>query len=359
MNAERQSNDDSARYQACILHSFPVHSQARCLAAKDNSVLIGFEDGSIAEWAYLTGQYLLRPFHSKATCGLCFGSDNGAYAVFEDTTVLAWDRASGNSLCRINHNAIERERHAEAVAEVIEKTGADDYIDSASDAYLLDSSPTCHSVNRIYGEMNDSLLYSLETPGIDSWGTWVMSFFTLHLWDGRNGNLETLHENSLDEQYVGIVPEANGRALVIATSRYVYHINRIEMEEQYISHDREIVNLFGMKTGNAVIVVSDSDIYLLNVPSLLRADTLYSSPTSHICEAVISGDRSLLLFRNNQGEWHVLSLTARKSKPIKFPHSVDMITAIPDESNKFLVVFTNRTATVVSICPEITDDIPF
>jgi hypothetical protein len=351
--------EDWTQYSGRIEHSFPVHSQARCLAAKDNCVLIGFEDGSIAEWAYLTGQYLLRPFHSKATCGLCFGSDNVAHAVFEDTTVLTWDRDSGNSLCRINHNTIERQRHAEAVAEVIEKMGAEDYIDSVSDAYVLDSSPTCHSVNKLYGEMNGSLLYSHETPGFDSWGTWVMSYFTLQLWDGRNGKLETLHENSCDEKYVGIVPAANGQILVIATSRNTFHINRVEMAERYISHEREIVNLFGMKTDNSVIVVSVADIYLLNVPSLLRADTLYSSPTSHICEAVISGDRSLLLFRNNQGEWHVFSLTDRKSKPVNFPHSIDIITAIPNESDRFLVVFTNRTAAVVSICPEITDDIPF
>jgi hypothetical protein len=355
---EKCSSDVWKKYSSSIEQKIPLHSNATCLSAERGKVLIGFNDGTIARWSYHKNEYHLRPVHQGVPLGLCFGREHFAYSVFNDTTVLMLDLESGDVADSFNCNALEEDQHKKAVAEAVERM--DEYGNPRAlvDDAIMGSYPTQSSIHKVFGQTSGSLLYSLRSPGIDSWGSWVVDFYCLYLWGGKGDALQPLVSTS-DDEFMGIVYENRSHCLVIATEAYLIRYDLVSQTESELKQDQKIVNVFNTMNAEFVLVVSISDIYLVSSYSLVRTESLFSSLDGYICSAVMSGDSSLLLFQNAKNQWRILTLVDRIVRPLDFPHKVEKIVAVPSSVDQFVAIFENDTANILRVHISEEEGVPF
>ena len=210
-----------------ILARFPIHAVPTCLSGTtaEGWVLLGFSDSKVGAWHPSTGAYLLRPFRDRASAkvlGLAWSSFPTAGAVFDDTSVLAWDVLSGQIHGYHNHDQEEKRAHNAAVdaawARCDPETGepSDLY-----DAALLEGSATSYSMNPSLLGRPDGFVYCLIEPGIDSSGTPVIDIPRLARWDGSPNDPDWLGTPTDDCRDVSLRPGPGNTILVLIDDKLI------------------------------------------------------------------------------------------------------------------------------------------
>jgi len=320
---------------------FPTHSKATCISGGVNSVLIGFEDETIAEWCFLTGQYLLRSIYRSVPIGLCYGKERTVFAVFKDTSVFKVDIDTGVILNCFNLNLMVDEDHQQQVDDA--NARRDDFGNPASavDAGILESYPDYYSINRCHGSLNGQLLYSVCRSLRDSWGVWVLSQYTLLIWNGDDDDSQFLLSTE-EKEFVGISERFDGQSILIATDQDLIRFDLASKNKKVFDQERYIIAISRVLKDGRLLLVTQSSIRVVEISAPDISKPLLSLSDNWISDAVVSGDGSQILFRNVHGQWSLFVYANLMSYPVYFSEEVDLIAAVPESSDRFIVVFCNH-----------------